>query len=292
MSDLLFFPMSMPDEILHSRITRYHFLSGNRTATETFQDLFGSAPFSMGILPKQIEELASRLPGDPARNLDELICANTIFPAYRPFLGVGHDADSAYAGSRLSGVARIPRREAAVHGKAKLCLTCVQQDLLETGSAYWHRSHHLPGVSVCWRHGESLMHACPKCSHPFFRKLRLLPNPTEPCVCGWSALDPSTVKQGTAQERNFAQFAYEVLQRSFPLVSCEALGEAMCGNAGRAVLYTENLQVLRNYLTVSAQCMEMKLCREWIKLMKQVSTTNGYGLDLAMAKWICQLRGI
>lgn len=224
MSDLLFFPMSMPDEILHSRITRYHFLSGNRTATETFQDLFGSAPFSMGILPKQIEVLASRLPGDPARNLDELICANTIFPAYRPFLGVGHDADSAYAGSRLSGVARIPRREAAVHGKAKLCFTCVQQDLLETGSAYWHRSHHLPGVSVCWRHGESLMHACPKCSHPFFRKLRLLPNPTEPCVCGWSALDPSTVKQGTELERNFAQFAYEVLQRSFPLVSCEALG--------------------------------------------------------------------
>ena len=87
MSDLLFFPMSMPDEMLHSRITRYHFLSGNRTAAETFQDLFGSAPFSVGLLPKQIEVLAARLPGDPESNLDELICTNTMFPAYRPFLG-------------------------------------------------------------------------------------------------------------------------------------------------------------------------------------------------------------
>jgi hypothetical protein len=223
MSDLLFFPMSMPDETLHSRITRYHFLSGNRTAAETFQDLFGSAPFSVGILPKQIEVLAARLPGDSESNLDELILANTTLPAYRPFLGVGRGVENAPAGSSLSGVARIPRREGAAHCKAKLCSTCVQQDLLETGYAYWHRSHHLPGVSVCWRHGESLMHACPKCSHPFFRKLRLLPNPTDPCVCGWSALDPATVKQGTVLENKFAEFAYQVLQRNFPLMSCDAL---------------------------------------------------------------------
>jgi hypothetical protein len=224
MSDLLFFPISMPDEMLHSRITRYHFLSGNRTAAETFQDLFGSAPFSVGILPKQVEVLAARLPGDPESNLDELILANTIFPAYRPFLGIGGGGGNVPTGSRLSGVCRIPRREGAVHCKAKLCSTCVQQDLLETGYAYWHRSHHLPGVSVCWRHGELLMHACPKCSHPFFRKLRLLPNLTEPCVCGWSALEPATVKQGTVLEKSFAQFAYEVLQRNFPLMSCETLG--------------------------------------------------------------------
>lgn len=213
----------MPDETLHSRITRYHFLSGNRTAAETFQDLFRSAPFSVGILPKQIEVLAARLPGDPESNLDELIRANTMFPAYRPFIGVGRGLEPAPASSSLSGVARIPRREGAVHCKARLCSTCVQQDLLETGYAYWHRSHHLPGVTVCWRHGESLMHACPKCSHPFFRKLRLLPNLTEPCVCGWSALDPATVKQGIVLEKNFAQFAYEVLQRNLPLMSGETL---------------------------------------------------------------------
>ncbi|MEE4231007.1 TniQ family protein [Pseudomonas viridiflava] len=223
MSDLLFFPMSMPGETLHSRITRYHFLSGNKTAGETFRDLFGSATFSVGMLPKQIEVLATRLPGDTESNLDELIFTNTTFPLYRPFLGINQGGDCAGTGLGLHGVARIPRREGTVHGKAKLCPTCVQQDLLELGYAYWHRSHHLPGVSVCWRHGDSLMHACPKCSHPFFRKLRLLPGLSEPCVCGWSALAPAKANQGIQLEKKFAEFAHELLQRNLPLISSDAL---------------------------------------------------------------------
>lgn len=223
MSDLLFFPMSMPDEMLHSRITRYHFLSGNKTAGETFRDLFGSEPFSVGMLPKQIEVLATRLPGDTATNLDELICTNTTLPAYRPFLGKSQGMEGTALSQSFSGVARVPRREGVVHGKAKLCPTCVQQDLLELGYAYWHRSHHLPGVSVCWRHGDSLMHTCPKCSHPFFRKLRLLPSLTEPCVCGWSVLAPAVMNRGTHLEKKFAEFAHELLQRNIPLMSSEAL---------------------------------------------------------------------
>ncbi|MCV4289021.1 TniQ family protein [Pseudomonas capsici] len=226
MSDLLFFPMSMPDEMLHSRITRYHFLSGNRTAGETFRDLFGSEPFSVGMLPKQIEMLADRLPGDTASNLEELICTNTTFPAYRPFLGIGQELEGSALGRSFSGVVRVPRREGAVHGKAKLCTTCVQQDLLEVGYAYWHRSHHLPGVSVCWRHGDPLIHSCPKCFHPFFRKLRMLPSLTEPCVCGWSVLAPATVNNGTHIEKKFAEFAYELLQRNMPLMSSETLSSS------------------------------------------------------------------
>jgi len=223
MSDLLFFPMSMPGEMLHSRITRYHSLSGNRTAGETFRDLFGSDPFSVGMLPKQIEVLAARLPGDTESNLDELICTNTTFPLYRPFLGINQGGENATVGRSLHDVARIPRREGTVHGKAKLCPTCVQQDLLELGYAYWHRSHHLPGVSVCWRHGDSLMHACPECSHPFFRKLRLLPSLSEPCVCGWSALAPAKANPGTQLEKKFSEFAHELLQRNVPLISSDTL---------------------------------------------------------------------
>jgi hypothetical protein len=223
MSDLLFFPMSMPDEMLHSRITRYHFLSGNRTVGETFRDLFGSDPFNVGMLPKKIEVLAARLPGITANNLDELICTNTTFPAYRPFLGISEGAEGASTGLSFIGVARIPRREATVHCKAKLCPTCVQQDLLELGYAYWHRSHHLPGVSVCWRHGDLLMQACPRCSHPFFRKNRMLPSLSDPCVCGWSTLTPAPVRQGTQLKKKFAQFAHELLQRNLPPMSSEAL---------------------------------------------------------------------
>lgn len=224
MSDLLFFPMSMPDETLHSRITRYHFLSGNRTEAETFRDLFGSDPFGVGMLPKKIEVLAGRLPGDEERNLEELICGNTTFPAYRPFLGVKADAaTSPTRASVYSGAARIPRREGTIHGKARICLSCVQQDLIELGYAYWHRSHHLPGVTVCWRHGNTLIHDCPNCSHPFYRKLKLLPNLTESCICGWNALSPASEPKGSDLEIKFAAFAHDILIRDLPLISGEAL---------------------------------------------------------------------
>lgn len=223
MSDLLFFPMSMPDEMLHSRITRYHFLSGNRTVAETFRDLFGSDPFPIGVLPKRIEVLAARLPGEMERNLDELINNNTTFPAYRPFLGVSQGAAGTYK-SRIGGdVARVPRRETSINGKARICLSCVQEDLIKVGYAYWHRSHHLPGVTACWRHGDLLIHACPNCSHPFYRRLRLLPNLTEPCVCGWSPLTVDTPRKGDKQAIKFAEFAHQIMQCKLPLMHAETL---------------------------------------------------------------------
>lgn len=223
MSDLLFFPMTMPGEMLHCRITRYHFLSGNKTVGETFRDLFGSDVFSIGTLPKRLEVLAARLPGDAEANLEELISTNTTFPLYRPFLGIAQEGNDGATGLSFCRVARVPRREGSVHGKAKLCPSCVQQDLLELGYAYWHRSHHIPGVSVCWRHGDLLMHVCPECTHPFFRKLRLLPSLTEPCACGWSALSPAAAKKGSHLQQKFAEFAHELLQRNIQTMSSEAL---------------------------------------------------------------------
>lgn len=223
MSDLLFFPMSMPDEMLHSRITRYHYLSGNRTEAETFRDLFGSSPFGVGMLPKQINHLAARLPGVTESNLSELISSNTIFPAYRPFLGLSEGMEQEPGGPQAHEVARVPRRESTIHGKARICLSCVQQDLLEVGYSYWHRSHHLPGVLACWRHGETLIHACPKCSLPFYRKLKFLPNLSEECLCGWSPLSATVGSRCSDIELKFATFAHEILQRNMPPICSKVL---------------------------------------------------------------------
>jgi hypothetical protein len=77
----------MPDETLLSRITRYHFLSGNKTEAETFRDLFDVAPFQLSFIPKQLGNLASRLPGVKESNFNELLEINTYFPAYKPFIG-------------------------------------------------------------------------------------------------------------------------------------------------------------------------------------------------------------
>ena len=250
MSDLLFFPVSMPDEMLHSRITRYHYLSGNRTPAETYRDLFASKPFCIGgIVPRQIERLADRLPGQSESNLTELIRNNTTFPAYRPFLGVKQGPEDNIGPLGYDGVVRVPRREESTHGRAKLCPACVREDLIDRGSAYWHRSHQIPGVGVCWRHGDALIHACPKCSHPFYRKLKLLPNLTEPCACGWSPLNETTNHKGSSLEKKVALFAHDLLQRNLPPIGstvlsscyvrqCKKRGFIFGNNAGIAKLFS------------------------------------------------------
>ncbi len=223
MSKLLFFPMSMPDETLQSRITRYHFLSGNKTEAETFRDLFDAAPFPLTIIPKQLEALADRLPGDKESNISELLAVNTVFPAYRPFLGLSKVALEGPKKCSVFEVARIPRREGASHARAKICISCNQQDLIEHGYAYWHRAHHLPGVAICWRHGEPLLHSCPSCSHPFYRKNKLLQNLTEGRVCGWNSLSVNIATLVSKEEREYAEFANDILQSNLPSVDWDIL---------------------------------------------------------------------
>lgn len=117
-------------------------MSGNKTEAETFLDLFGVAPISTIYHTKAIENLASRLPGVKESNLAELLEINTTFPAYKPFIGLSKEP-SRELDKVLSDVARVPRREGTRNGKAKICLACVQADLIECGYAYWHRAHHM-----------------------------------------------------------------------------------------------------------------------------------------------------
>lgn len=219
---ILFFPVSMPDETLQSRIARYHLLSGNKTEAETFIDIFGSSPFSLQIIPKKIEDLAERLPGGKEENLLELLNTNTIFPVYKPFSGLLKDK-SAGAVSVIDEVARVPRREVSLHSMAKICISCVSADLLDSGFSYWHRAHHIPGVTACWKHGEMLLQACPDCSHPFYRKNKLLPCLTSGCICGWSPFKAEPSQLATEVEKNLAVFAKDLLHQDVPALSSDVL---------------------------------------------------------------------
>ncbi len=221
----------MPDETLQSRITRYHYLSGNKTELDTFQDLFGTPRFAFNIIPKQIEYLAARLPGNKGENIRELLTTNTIFPAYQPFVGLTKAAAEDADDNVISLAARIPRREVSAHTMAKICLSCVEADLTETGCSYWHRAHHIPGVTACWRHGEALLQACPNCSHPFYRKLKLLPSLTAGCLCGWSPLSSYAAQPVPEIEREFALFAKELLHRNLPSIDCQILTSVYCRQA-------------------------------------------------------------
>lgn len=248
---ILFFPPSMPDETLQSRITRYHTLSGNRTELETFRDMFGTPRFVMRIIPNKIEALASRLPGDEKSNLEELLRLNTILPVYQPFLGMS-SAGNLEAGSPMAALARIPRREVGAHSMAKICPLCVRDDLSEQGYSYWHRAHHIPGVTTCWRHGESLLQACPQCSHPFYRRERLLPILASGCVCGWNPTVSQIRKSGLKIEQDIAVFAKSLLERNLPAIKSDVLA-ACYSRKGRDLGYSHGQLMSRQKLFESIQ---------------------------------------
>lgn len=250
-ASILFFPPSMPDETIQSRITRYHTLSGNRTEHETFKDIFGTPRFVMRIVPSKLGDLASRLPGDEKSNLDELLKFNTILPVYRPFLGISSTGNLEAEGS-MAALARIPRREVGTHSMAKICLECIRDDLSEQGYSYWHRAHHIPGVTTCWRHGESLIQACPQCSHPFYRREKLLPSLASGCVCGWNPTLSQTREPGLQIERDIAVFAKDLLERNLPAIKSDVL-VACYSRRARDLGYSHGQFISRQKLFESIQ---------------------------------------
>jgi hypothetical protein len=85
---LPFFPASLPDETLISRVSRFHILHGNVTNQLTFRELFDRDTSTVDlIVPVNLNVLANRLPGIPIENIKNLIRTNTLFPLFRPFLG-------------------------------------------------------------------------------------------------------------------------------------------------------------------------------------------------------------
>jgi hypothetical protein len=224
MPSLLFFAASLPDETIQSRVARHHVLSGNRTEADTFLDLFDSAPFALEqIVPPGLARLAARLSDDQGPALEMLLEQNTLLPLFAPFLGESSDAQSASlpGEAALSG---LPRRVVGMHGEAQLCTACVLEDVRDHGMAYWRRAHHVPGVSVCWKHRMTLMSSCPGCRRPFQFHNRLLRQPWHACRCGWQAV--ACEQAGPLAERvalDYARFAHDLLDRPLDRTTSECL---------------------------------------------------------------------
>ncbi|MBM5573372.1 TniQ family protein [Deefgea sp. CFH1-16] len=181
---LTFFPNSFPDESLLSRISRYHLLAGNKTIRSTYEDLFGKSPFPLEqIVPTNIEVLAGRILGSQRETLKALLLENTLLPLFLPYLGPVKSEQSEEGSSEV--VSHIPRRVVGMHGEARLCLECVEDDKNEFGVPYLHRSHQIPGVSACWKHRKTLLSSCPVCTCPFLFSRKLLSIPWQSCRCNW-----------------------------------------------------------------------------------------------------------
>lgn len=202
-----------------SRVSRYHLLSGNKTINSTFDELFGKRPFSLEhIVPVGIDVLAKRLPGEQRSSLKTLLLENTLLPMFLPFLAPNRPSSFATNSSEI--VSHIPRRVVGMQGEAHLCLDCVAEDQHEHGIPYWHRSHQVPGVSVCWKHQTPLLSSCPLCGCPFLFPKKLLSMPWLPCRCNWQPTAHSSLLQrGGETAYHYALFAHDLLTQNLPPIS-------------------------------------------------------------------------
>lgn len=216
---LLFFPPTLPNESLISRVSRYHVISGNRTEQLTFGELFSRGGFNLGgVVPGYIEVLAARLPGDADSNLVKILQDNTLLPAFRPFLGRTNAQQSSVGVADVNAqITHFPRHVVGMGGNAKLCLSCVAEDEQAHGVAYWKRSHQMPGVTVCWKHKESLVSSCQNCRFPFQRSNKLLSVPWMACpVCSMHLEKTKRDDAADPLEIVYGLFAHELLVENIP----------------------------------------------------------------------------
>lgn len=254
LTHLSFFPAGLPDEILLSRVSRYHIIEGNSTFAATLKQLFGTPLSDLSkIVPRCTEDLAAKLPGQPSENAHALTSANTLLPLFSPFLGKANSRlVDRMESDKSSFISRLPRHVVGRHGDSNLCIQCALDDEREHGVGYWHRAHQCPGVTVCWRHRVRLISSCPTCSLPFQRKLRLLEVPWNACPnCKLDVTKVVPDRTVTDVEHAYAVYVHEMLQAALPPILADLLAityraairaRGYCwGNAAATAAFTEAL---------------------------------------------------
>lgn len=207
-----YFPHGAPDERIDSRVARYHCLEAHRGVDTTYRRLFDALPFSLSQpVPSRLDKLAERLPGDPFERLEELYGRSTLLPLYEQFGGNKYQRKERT--ELLRDIANFARTGAVDGVSTCICSRCIFDDEEEHGWPYIHRAHHVPGVTVCWRHGTSLLSECAHCRCPFQPPLGLPLGLWRGCVsCG----APLGNKDGTGDglrevDVQYAKFAKALL---------------------------------------------------------------------------------
>ncbi|MCP3776685.1 TnsD family transposase [Paenibacillus sp. MZ04-78.2] len=155
-----FFPPLFPDELLYSTLARYHLYVGNHSRKATMADLYNGSVFSaVTLLPAHLGQI-SHLMRENMTPL-ELMQSHTLFPYFSTFLS--EERSQLVASAMTGDLGRaINARLGLIASSIKMpqylrfCMQCLFEDEMTYGLPYWHRSHQLPGVFICYKHGCGL----------------------------------------------------------------------------------------------------------------------------------------
>lgn len=152
------FPHPYPDELFYSILARYHSRVGNRCHRTTLLELFGSRNVMVSAdLPGHISLLVERLPQAMKYSAKELVYDHTLYPFYSPFLPQNR-AEKVIQCMYSNGGRSIHYTTGLMSSRIPLapflrfCPECIWADRHNFGEAYWHRSHQIPLLPICWFH--------------------------------------------------------------------------------------------------------------------------------------------
>lgn len=155
------FPELWPDELLYSGLARYRDRLRLPSEGEFMRMLFTSELTTVVIdLPSHLEHLASSIPTPFGYSAQYIIRNHTLAPFYKPFLP--KQKFPKFVEALLSRKPGGARRFVALNSKEKhsewlrYCSFCAKEDIDKFKEPYWHRSHQIPNVKVCWKHGAIL----------------------------------------------------------------------------------------------------------------------------------------
>ncbi|PLX85588.1 MAG: hypothetical protein C0617_03575 [Desulfuromonas sp.] len=158
------FPEFQRDELFYSVISRHKVRLGYQDPKDITEDLFGSRTAAATYdFPCRLRRFCKRLPKDAGITPSSIIKDNTLFPIYEPFLAKARAKDirkkmacSDFGGAIHNALGVMASGVRGVNA-LRCCPECVDEDRVECGEAYWHRSHQFPGVAVCHKHKVPLL---------------------------------------------------------------------------------------------------------------------------------------
>lgn len=158
-----------PDELVYSICSRIHFYSGSIMTRRTKRKLFGNVEKTIHILwPTRLEYFSNEY--GLGLTVNELVSKHTLYPYYTRFMSEKKSNKffeaMVYGNSRANPAAYLKLIQ-NITPRLYLCPLCVKEDNCEFGEPYWHRSHHLPGSKVCYKHNVYLLAECPVCNESF-----------------------------------------------------------------------------------------------------------------------------
>lgn len=160
---LPYFPPFHPGELLYSTVARLSELMAYPNERHFMEAVFGSGNCQAVVdLPAHVDHLTQVIPGGHPYTSDFIIDHYTLFPFYSPFLPPKRRellrADM--HGSRGGGVhtrAGIMASRVPLPSHLRFCMVCVERDRERLGYCFWHRSHQIPGISICPVHHQPLV---------------------------------------------------------------------------------------------------------------------------------------